>query len=194
MADDDGFSDEQRIANLIEANTLLGQEKADLRLKAKLADQKARTALHDLDVALKRISELHKELGRRGDTIGALRAELSRLREDTSKIERGQLHWAERQVEILQGQHVHDLNVIERQREEMAKLQRHEDRELRKQLWGLVVDWGKEKSDPVTEHALGAAAKELRVILTYPEAETADEATEELADEAEAGYEVTAGA
>lgn len=172
---------------------LLQQEKADLRLAAKVADQKARQRAHEITELQQRIRDLNKAMGRRGETIGALRAELSRLREDTSKIERGELHWAERQVEILRGQHEHDLNVIERQREEMAKLQRHEDRELRKQLWGLVVDWSKEKSDPVTEHALGAAAKELRIILTYPEAE-GDKATEELANEAEVGYEVTADA
>lgn len=74
----------------------------------------------------RRLKLTNKTMGRQGQTIAALRGELARLREEHSKIDRGELRRLERfeemaklQFELDKGRLAHSREEIERLREKL---------------------------------------------------------------------------
>jgi hypothetical protein len=105
-----------------------------LRLAHKLANQRARQAEFERDMAHEYVKALNKQMGRQGETIHHLRGDLARTREEISKVERGQLRWLERQVQILREQHDRDderFDRLTKERDEaIARAERAESLEI----------------------------------------------------------------
>lgn len=77
---------------------------------------------HELREAQYRLKQAHKTMGRQGRAIANLRAELARAREETSKVERGELRRLERFEEMAKAQFAHDEERLRAAGEEITRL------------------------------------------------------------------------
>lgn len=105
-----------------------------IRAQLREARQEARQARFERDELARHIKTLNKTVGKQGETIARTRAELARTREENSKIERGQLRWLERQVEILRQQTNLDAERLVKRTQErneaLARAERAESLEI----------------------------------------------------------------